>query len=509
MDTGKRLLSSSLLRTVNFVLQVAVAFAMTPIIVHSLDVRMYGFWTLVSTFVGYYGLLDLGIHTAVTRYVSRALGQGDVEEANRVASTSFVIFSAVGGLALVLSVAAYVGCPALISDPEEAALMSIIVLILGIRMSLSFPVRVFSGILSAQLRYDLSSFAAILRLIVANALIYWYLKSGHGILALSVITLGAGLLEYILLVVFAYTAMPGLMIRPRRYDPAMTRQILSYSWKSFIIQASNTLRFRFHSFIIASFKTVNLVTYYSIGARLLEYFMQMIFSAIGNLSPVFSRYEGEGDQEKMQARFLTLTRISIIVTVFIGASLMFYGKHFIERWMGPGYEQSYTIILILAVPYTIDLMQTPSIGLLYGTSKHHLIAVMSVCEGLLNVVLAVVLVQYFGIYGVAWAAAIEMVGLKLTLQPVFTCRAAGIPLGRYYLRTLIGDTAKTALPLCVYFWLVRSWLTPDYARIALLGSVQGVLFAPVALFIILDRNERALVLAAISRLPGFSRSQHR
>ena len=83
------------------------------------------------------------------------------------------------------------------------------------------------------------------------------------------------------------------------------------------------------------------------------------------MSPVFSKYEGRGDIESIRKTFMEVTKISVILAVFCGTSMMIYGGFFIERWMGLNYLDSYNVLVILCIPMIIALSQNPSIGLLY------------------------------------------------------------------------------------------------------------------------------------------------
>src|SRR6266853_2852940 len=96
---------------------------MMPFIVHSLGDRMYGIWALVATLVGYYGLLDLGLSSAVSRYLAAALGAGNQEQCNRVFNTSLRIFAALGVVVLVVGCISAAVSPRLCKSPEEAAIL--------------------------------------------------------------------------------------------------------------------------------------------------------------------------------------------------------------------------------------------------------------------------------------------------------------------------------------------------------------------------------------------------
>jgi sulfotransferase family protein len=60
-SAAKLIASGSALQVVRFGAGVAVAFFLTPFVIHSLGDRMYGFWALAAVFIGYYGVMDLGL----------------------------------------------------------------------------------------------------------------------------------------------------------------------------------------------------------------------------------------------------------------------------------------------------------------------------------------------------------------------------------------------------------------------------------------------------------------
>ena len=74
---GRKLLPGSALRLASLFTAAISSLLLMPFVVHHLGDRLYGFWTLAATFVGYYGLLDLGLSSAVSQYLSLAIGQSD------------------------------------------------------------------------------------------------------------------------------------------------------------------------------------------------------------------------------------------------------------------------------------------------------------------------------------------------------------------------------------------------------------------------------------------------
>jgi O-antigen/teichoic acid export membrane protein len=142
-------------------------------------------------------------------------------------------------------------------------------------------------------------------------------------------------------------------------------------------------------------------------------------------------------------------------------------------------------------------MQTPSIDLLFGISKHKYYAIANCCEGILNLILSIILVNIYGIYGVAMATMIEMIIFKLLIQPVYTCRAISLTAYDYYFRTIFMTGFKTMLPLLLYFYIAKDYLQPEYMRIFIISIIQLFLFLPIIFFAVLGKKERRHIKLAM------------
>ena len=271
------------------------------------------------------------------------------------------------------------------------------------------------------------------------------------------------------------------------------KSLFDYSKYSFIAQIADHLRFKVDSFVIAGFLNLTYVTHYFIGLRLVEYFMQFIISALGVMRPVYSQYEGKGDFESIKNLFLGVTRISVILSFFLGSSIIFYGKAFIQRWMGSGYESSYYVLIILCSASVLDLMQNPSVGLLYGISKHRYYSIANTLEGILNLVLSLILVRYYGMYGVAMGTFVGMFIFRLFIQPFYICAAINLSVYEYYFKTIFLSAIKTIVSLAAYFYLVKEFFSPNYVSIIILFALQITLFAPIAFLFILSKRERQYI----------------
>ena len=96
VETRPSLVLNALSNWVALGLNGAAAFLLTPYIIRCLGVNGYGIWRLIASVVGYYAILDLGVSSAVTRYVARYAGQRDYKALNETVSTALTMFCVIG-----------------------------------------------------------------------------------------------------------------------------------------------------------------------------------------------------------------------------------------------------------------------------------------------------------------------------------------------------------------------------------------------------------------------------
>jgi len=493
MSIAQKLLKGSIYRNIELVVLLAVTFVMTPLIVHTLGDRLYGFWSLIGVFLGYYGLLDFGLSSATSRYISRCAGQNATEDMNEVANTAFYLFSIIALIALAVTGIAVAVCPLFLHNPDEIVLFRKIIALLGVLTAVSFPMRVYSGILTSYLRYDQLTTISLIRTVLANISIYYCMTNGYGIMALAVINFAASMAQNAALFLLCKKQYPHIRIVAGQYKRQDIGKMFDYSWKTFLCQLGDVFRFKIDSFLLAGFLNVALVTPYSIGVKLLEGVSQVVSASLGIMTPVFSRYEGRNDMEGVRRALLRVTVLGTVFSHYLCLSTLFYGKAFIARWMGPGFETSYYIMAILCVSSMAALPQATGISLLYGVSKHGYYVVINLCEAAANVILSIIFIKYFGVYGVVLGTCVEMLFFKILVQPIYICRAAQLSVRRYLIDTILVTAVKTAIPLTVLFSLLYGFVTPDYLRIVACFTLQTLCFAPLAYFYIISEADRAAI----------------
>ncbi|HVB56502.1 MAG TPA: oligosaccharide flippase family protein [Candidatus Acidoferrales bacterium] len=494
--TGRKLAYGSALRVASLGATGLVSVLIMPFVVRSLGDRLYGIWTLVATFVGYYGLLDLGLSGAVSRFIAGALGSEDEEQCNRVFNTALMVFSAIAVVLVVFGSAVAALAPLFCRSPDDAALFWRVILILTFSLALGFPLKVFIGALEAHLRFDSTAALELLSLSIRTALVIATLLCGYKVVGLAWATFFAGIPSAVLYVYLSHRNLPFLRIDRKYWSRATAKSLFSYSAFSAILQLANIIRFDVDALVIAAYVSLAAVTHFRIASALVQNFLGLITAIVGVFSFVFSRQDGARDFEAIKKTFFFATKISACVSSFVGFGLIAWGKPFIARWMGPQYLDAYPCLVILVLGYIFALWQTPSVSLFYGISRHKVFAIFTCAEALANLLLSLLLVRSYGIFGVAFGTFLPMVLVKLLIQPLYACHVLSVCYTDYLCR--MGKTlALIAGSLVVPFLLSAHFASPDYKSLFALGIASMLCYSLPLMIYEFTPAERTMLQQAI------------
>lgn len=471
----KRVFVGSSLNIITLVLNVAVAMVMMPYIIHSLGNHHYGLWILVASFIGYYGLLDFGMSTAVTRFISRADGQGNVDEMNVILNTSTVFFMILGLGIFALSTAAAFIAPHFAETDQYVIQM--LWLTIGVTCIFQFGLRGFYGVMFARVRHDIVGYTTLGKLTVRTGLIVYALSNGYGVVALAVITMVTELMVYAVDMYILTRICPEMKISWKYVHKGRTKELFKYGIFSMVNQISELLRLRALPLIVTASIGVIYVVYFSIAIRLMEIYRDVINRVVNILVPVFSNYEGSDDMKSVKRIFWIAYRLNIAMSVIIGAGLFLFCRPFIAWWIGPDYTLASDLTILLSIGFLVGMFQETGKIALFGISKHSKFSVVSAIESATGAVLGVIFGYLYGPIGIAAGITISMIVFELGIKPKLLADALDISLIEYY-KTLVEVGLKLSIPIICYGVLMETWMTSSIFSILISGVGLCIISIP-------------------------------
>lgn len=414
----------------NLVTAVVIAFLVSPVIVHSLGNQLYGVWTLIISITGYFTVLDLGVNTAVIRYISRSEALGRRPEVARVFSSSLLLFVAMAGLAVVLTLGLAPILGRVFDSPSfPRAMFEATFLIIGCDVAVGLIMSVFVATLKARQEFLKVNAVAVIANVLKNVLIVVLLLRGHGIVSMAAVQLASTALK--LGCQYLWVRRSNRFSRST-VDRGMLRELMSYSVYSLIISVVVKVIFYTDSVVIASMIAVDQIVFYSIPVTLLVYSERVVYAMMSVLTPVVSSNEALNDVEGNRALYRLGTRYSLVLVLPMLFVLFTNGREFISLWMGPDYgERSARVLQVLCVGYLLYLSQLIANSILKGVSRHRVLAGVLLLEAAANLGLSILLAPRYGLAGVALGTTVPLLVVNAFVVPLYTCRVLGLGLAAY------------------------------------------------------------------------------
>jgi O-antigen/teichoic acid export membrane protein len=486
-------LTGTVMRYALLFIQVGVGVVLMPFTMRHLGTEEYGLWMVVASCTAYFQLLDLGYGSALVRHVADADARGDIGGVNRIVSTFFVVYAALGAVAAagIVALALWVVPDFPNLSPAQVQTAQLVLAMLGARIVVGLPMTIFGAITTARQRFALNNRVAIVVVLVNAAVTYLVLASGHGLLALVASTTTVGLASYGAYIWTAKRAMPELRVRVSSFRPAIVRDVTSFSVYVFIISVAAQIGFNLDNLVIGAALGTSAVAIYTVAFRLADYQRQLCNQLNSLLFPVVVRLEAEQRSADIREMLIETTRIALSLVMAVTICMIGFGQPLIDRWMGPGFDRAVAPLYVLALTGIVLVGQGPLGNVLLATGRHRLVAGVSLGEALANLGLSLVLVQSLGILGVAIGTAIPVAVANLFILLPAACRRVDLPLSTFARR--VGTPAVMgAVPAIVICAGLRAWhQSPSLAAIVAQAALILVVYAIALCAFGLQPGERA------------------
>ncbi len=433
MSGQKRLAFNVVMNWIAMVVGMVIPFFLTPVVVRHLGPTAYGVWILAVSTVAYLNLLDLGLRSAIIRFVSKAEAQNKHEEARSAIGAALWFRFLASAVVAVLSIVLAALFPHFFKVPpdlQRAGQITVLVCSLGVAITLISGV--FGAVLAATHRFDVLSTVGIISVIARAGGVLIILRGGHGLTTLAYWELGVALMSGVAICATALKLYPPCRVRLGRPDVATLKMIWSYSFSMFIILIAGQVIFSTDNMVVGAFMSVGLVAFYSIGGSLTVYSRQIVSGLSTTFTPMASGLEAAGKMDELRRLLIRGTQASLALALPISLALLFRGKTFIGLWMGQRYSQvSGTVLQILMISQFFTVADVTAGNIMFAIGRQKTVAKCAVVEATLNLSLSILLVKTIGIYGVAWGTSITMAIIHLIFWPSYVRKVLDVPIRTY------------------------------------------------------------------------------
>lgn len=436
---------------------ILIGFFISPLVVKGLGPEQYGLWATLVALTTQFAMLDFGMRNALVKYIAQLGNEpADQLEISKLTSSAALILC-------FLSLISF-GCLILISefaldwfnvDSNFALIFQLALLILAMDTSVEISFGFNDAILAAKERYDLINLVNVGRLIINAILTAYVLYYSAGIAALALINFFTRLGQRLIIRRLAIKQLPCAKSNFDLVSKIKIKQLFAYGFWAFVIVVCSRIIYQIDTIVVAAAIGPVAAGIYAVAVILIEQLRNFAQTASTILTPRMSKLGA--NEAKETATFLAMkwAKFSSLLAIFVALPIIITGPSFINLWVGNGYQDSSSILIILTLPFFFIL---PSLGLsslLYAESKHKTNAKLLFFEAIANLSLSILLVKPLGAIGVACGTAIPAIIFRSIILPIMTSKVCAFNLEQFFEQAYL----KTAPFFIVHFALLYSLVT--------------------------------------------------
>ena len=491
MSHKRRILQGSASNMARIVLSMLVALVLPPLLVHRLAPAEYGAWVLILQCSAYVNLLDLGLQTAIGKFVAEYDALGGRTVGSQILSSSFAILcvsAMIGavGIAMItwrVPQLFHQTPPALVGDLREG------ILAIGLSTVFALPFGAFLAVFTGLQRYGFPTALALISKISSSAALAGLLLM-HGTLLQLVWVMAA----------FNVATAVGQFFGWRKY----AKDSVGFSWT--LVDREVALRLIRYGSVLSIWTVATLFIsgldmvivghysykdtgYYGIASAVTNFMVLVIGSLFGPLLPAVSSLQSGRTSSQMGELTINTTRYCALLLCLVGLPLVLGAYPLLKLWVGHDYAiRSALFLQILVLGNAIRQLGYPYSLVVVATGKQHLATIAGVTEAIVNTSVSIYLVQRIGAVGVAigtLVGAFVSLGLHLLVSMRFTRSAITMSRRLFVLEGLLRPSlcalpsillipawkASTMLPVSP-FWLAM-WALATLGIAWFIGITKG------------------------------------
>jgi O-antigen/teichoic acid export membrane protein len=407
---SKALLSGITTISVRFI-AIGTGLISIPITAQYLGKEQFGVWLILSTFMNWISIADLGLTNSLVNMLSTALAKDDKQLAKKSVSSSFFPMFTLGLLILVLCsflslythMDQYLNLkisPSLQIDTHWS--VAVAICFFAIKIPLSIPRCVFNAYQQGyiyQLWSGSTNFLSLLSLFVMqyfHANLPWLLGGFFGIIILGDILAGIDIF---------YFRQTWLKPKLKMCDMRILRSLLKVGGQFWIIQISAICIFQTDIIIVSQMFSLADVSIYGVLLKLFALVEGVSASFLSPLWPAYSNAKANKDYQWIKKTFWNSTFLALLWSMIAGSVLLFLSPFLVNSLLG---EQ---VFFSMQLPFCmfitgVLLSASQSIAtLVNGLGEIKTMFIVAPISAITNIFLSIILGQRMGIHGITVATA--------------------------------------------------------------------------------------------------------
>lgn len=466
----------------------------TPWMVDIIGKSDYGLYTLSNSLITLF-LVDLGLSSAVSRYVAKYRAEGRQDKVNNFLGAVYKLYLIIDAVIFIALIIIYFCIDSIYVKltPAELGKFKVVYLISASFAVINFPFVTFNGILNSYEEFVHLKLADVIYRILLVALTVITLLLGGRLYGLVVVHAIVGLI----IIVYKWIVVKKrikLRVNWKYSDFSLYKDIFGFSIWVTISSLAQRLVFNITPSILGAVASSATIAVFGIVTTIEGYTYTITTAINGMFMAKISRiYECGGEKDELMPLMLSVGKFQYAINGLIVAGFAVIGKEFINLWIGSTYLDAYYGILLVIIPgLFFNSMQIANTAMIVR-KKVNLQAWVNLGMGIVNIIMSIILSSYLGVIGACISISIAYMLRAMALLFIYK-RVLKIDMARFVINCYIRMGIPIIITIVLGYLMNSLFSNAGWLVFASKGLVIIGIYTAVTLLLGLNSEERNKLL---------------
>lgn len=496
MNSSQQIKMGALMSYFALGINVLSGLVYTPWMISSIGREDYGLFTLAMSVINLF-VFDFGLSSAVTRFVSKYLAEDHQEKANDCLGLVYKLYFYIDIVLFSVLTLVFFFIPQIYHEltPDEIEKFKVVYVVAAIFTVVSFPFIPLNGILTAYEKFVPLKVCDVIHKVLIVGTMTVCLLMGGGLYALVTVNAISGVIT-ILLKVYCIKHYTGARVHWGYKDTKLFKEIIGFSGWTTVVSVCQRMIFTLAPSILGIISGSTAIAIFGIAASIESYVYYFAYALNGMFLPRVSQILSKnGDVMPLMNK---VGRIQLMIVGSIVFGFICLGQHFINLWVGSGFEQSYWCSVLLIIPTLIYLPQEIGIQTIIAKNEVKYQAFVWIAMAVVNIILSFILGRIWGAVGISLSICIAYFVRTFGMDAILKYRLK-LNLSTFFVNTF-ARVGWGFIPVFVLSTLFN-YILPGQGIIPfIIKTAVFITVILVSLFIVSNRDEKDLVTGVVDSL---------
>lgn len=415
--SSRKLTINAVTAVVQVVVTALLYFFLYRYLLINLGIEQLGIWSLILSFSSIANLANLGLTSGLVKFVAEYITSNDSSKLGKLIFTSLISMSFLFGL---ISLIIFYFSDFFLGYIIDEKFLNIALGILPFSLaslSINAVGGVFTSVLEGFQKNYIRNFLYIISgfVMISVAVI---LTPQFRLKGVAIAQLSQSVFIFMFSLIFVLKINPKNRISSWRWSTKSFKELFNYGYKFQVVSICQLLYEPATKLLISKFGGLAILGNYEMANKAVSQFRALLTSANQVVIPIVAEKSKVEDIDFLKSFYTKMNKVLLILNLPLSTALLISVPVISLLWIGfldDDFIFSMTVLIIMTF---INVMCGPAYFSALGEGRLNILVIVHVGMAFINILLGMILGEFFGGYGVilSWGIALTIGSLALILN---------------------------------------------------------------------------------------------